>query len=394
MRPADWRQAVGEELGQRRLALAVLAEERDAVVLVDAKVEVGEDRPAAVADADVLEANDRRRELLGGGEVEAGDAVLDDGGNGLHPLQRLDAALRLAGLGRLGAETVDEGLHVGAGGVLLLLLGEELLEAGAAGVLEGVVGALVEGQLLAVEMEDGADRAVEEVAIVADDQHGVGVAGEEGLEPDRALEVEVVGGLVEKKDVRPGEEHGGECDAHPPAAGELGAGTALRLGVEAEAVQDRGGAGLGGMGVDVGEAGVDLGDAVGVAGVLGLGHQCGAFGVGGKHGVEEAVAGRRRLLGDAADAGALGHLDLAAVERGLAADQPEERGLAAAVASDEPDLVPGGDRRRGIVEELLALDREGDVADRQHGSDVAWGPCLVNRAGGGVFGLFRSRCAC
>ena len=360
-------ETVGEQFRQRRFALAVRAEQRDAVVLVDAQVETAQDRLAAIADIDVLEADDRGRHLLRRREVEAGDVILDDGRERFHPLQRLDAGLGLAGLGRLGFEAVDEGLHVGAGGVLLLLLGDELFELGAAGRVERVVGALVEVELLAVEMQDRADRAVQQVAVVADDEHGVRIAGEEVLEPDRAFEVEIVGRLVQQQDVGAREEHARERHAHPPAAGEIGAGARLGRRVEAEAVQDRGGPGLGGMGVDVRQPRLDLGDAGGVARGLGLGEKGGAFGVGFEHGVDEAVAGRRRLLGHAADAGAARGLDLAAVEREFPPDQAEERGLPGAVAADEADLVTGRDQRRGVVEELLSLEGEADVAECQHG---------------------------
>ena len=233
--PGDRRQPVGEQLRERGLALAVLPEQRDPVVLVDAEVEVAEHRPPVVADADVLEPDDRRRQLLRRREVEAGDVVLDHRGDRLHPLERLDPALRLPRLRRLGAEAVDEGLHVGARRVLLLLLRHLLLEPCPAGVVEGVVAALVERQLLPVQVQDRVDRPVQQVAVVADDEHGVRVAREEALEPDRALEVEVVGRLVEQQHVGPREEHRGQRHPHPPAAGEVGAGAPLRRGVEAEA---------------------------------------------------------------------------------------------------------------------------------------------------------------
>ena len=47
-----------------------------------------------------------------------------------------------------------------------------------------------------MQVEDAADGAIEEAAVVADNQHGVGVAGEESLKPDRAFEVEIVCRLV------------------------------------------------------------------------------------------------------------------------------------------------------------------------------------------------------
>ena len=159
--PGHRRQPVGEELRQRRLALAVLAEQRDAVVLVDAEVEAR----AAPAGRRSRRLTSSSR-MIGGdsssgvGKLKRGDLVLDHRRDRLHPLERLDPALRLARLRRLGAEAVDEALHVGARRVLLALLGDLLLEPRAPGVLEGVVGALVERELAAVEVQDRADRAV------------------------------------------------------------------------------------------------------------------------------------------------------------------------------------------------------------------------------------------
>ena len=92
-------------------------------------------------------------------------------------------------------------------------------------------------------MQDVVDAGVEQLAVVADDQHGVRIAPEIVVEPEGAFEIEVVGRLVEEQQVGLGEQHGGERHAHAPAAREVGAGPVLRLGIEAEAMQDGGGAG-------------------------------------------------------------------------------------------------------------------------------------------------------
>ena len=69
----------------------------------------------------------------------------------------------------------------------------------------GVV-ARVALQHAALELEDRVDRAVEQAAVVADDQHGALRARQPGLDPLDALEVEVVGGLVEQEEVVAGDE--------------------------------------------------------------------------------------------------------------------------------------------------------------------------------------------
>ncbi len=58
--------------------------------------------------------------------------------------------------------------------------------------------------------------------VVADDQHGAVVGGDEPAQPLDTFEVEVVGGLVEQQDVGMAEEQLGQRDAHLPATGELG----------------------------------------------------------------------------------------------------------------------------------------------------------------------------
>ena len=112
---------------------------------------------------------------------------------------------------------------------------------------------------------------------MGDQQDGVGVALQEALQPERRLEVEMVGRLVQQQQVGLGEEHGGERHAHAPAAGEIAAGTGLGLGIEAEAGQDGGARAAGAhWASSIDQPGMDLADPVRVAGRLGLGQQAGA----------------------------------------------------------------------------------------------------------------------
>jgi hypothetical protein len=114
---------------------------------------------------------------------------------------------------------------------------------------------------------------VQKIAVVADDEDRRGAALQVVAEPQHAFEVEIVGRLVEKQDVRLGEEDGGERHPHAPSAGERAERAVLRLLVEAEAGEDARGAGRRGVGLDVDEPGLDVGDALGVAGAFGLGDQ-------------------------------------------------------------------------------------------------------------------------
>ena len=47
-------------------------------------------------------------------------------------------------------------------------------------------------------MQDMVNRVVEQIPVVADDQRGVRILGEMVLEPQRAFEVEIVGGFVQQ----------------------------------------------------------------------------------------------------------------------------------------------------------------------------------------------------
>src|SRR5690606_15198406 len=104
----------GNEFRKGRFAVAVRTQQGDAVVIVDPEVYLLEDRLSwRVADSAALDRHDRRCWLLFRlGEGDRLDMRLDDGRHRAHALQRLDAALRLLGLGGLGLEAVDEALQM------------------------------------------------------------------------------------------------------------------------------------------------------------------------------------------------------------------------------------------------------------------------------------------
>jgi len=119
-------------------------------------------------------------------------------GDLLHALQRLEPRLGLAGLGRLGPEPVDEGLHVGD--LLLLFFVPGLLQGHALGALPFELriapGVAVEPALL--DMHDVVDGVVEEIAVVRDQHQRPGIAFQPAFQPLDGLQVEVVGRLVEQ----------------------------------------------------------------------------------------------------------------------------------------------------------------------------------------------------
>ena len=215
-------------------------------------------------------------------------------------------------------------------------------------------------------MQDVADAGVEQFAIVADDQHGMRIAPEIIVEPESALEIEIVGRLVEQQEVRLREQDGGERHAHAPAAREGRAGPVLCLGVEAEAMQDGGGAGRRRIGADIGQPRLDLGAAEAVRG-LGLGEKGGAFLVGCEHHLDQAFGPARRFLRHCADPQSAGQGDVAALRGDLTLDDAEERRLAGPVAAHEPDLATGRQGEGRTIEQNAVADAVGEVVDVQHG---------------------------
>jgi hypothetical protein len=159
---------------------------------------------------------------------------------------------------------------------------------------------------------------------VADDDHRARIARDVVLEPQSAFEVEVIGGLVEQQDIRFGEQHGGERDAHPPAAGKFGARAQLVGMGKAEAGEDRGGAGRCSMRPDVGKARLDFGDAVRVARRLGLGEERVALAIGGEHDFDQQLRPVGRFLRQPADARARGPDEMAVLEGDIARDGAEQ----------------------------------------------------------------------
>ena len=116
-------------------------------------------------------------------------------------------------------------------------------------------------------------------------------------------------------------------------------GRCLRGLVEAEAGEDGGGAGGGGIGADRAQALVDLGEAVRVGGV-GFGEQGEALGVALQHGVEQAWRRPRAPPGATVAMRARAASRMSPPSSGdFAGDGAQQRGLAGAVAADQADAA-------------------------------------------------------
>ena len=156
----------------------------------------------------------------------------------LHLAERLDPALRLLRLGRLGAEALDEAFQLGDAPLLVVRAPSEQLA-----LLRGLLYVAVEvarekRQPARPQLGDVRGEPVEEPAVVADEDQAAGEALQEALEPNHGLEVEVVGRLVEQEHIRLLQQQAREDHPHLPAAAERAA-VAVEVGRhEAEPLQD------------------------------------------------------------------------------------------------------------------------------------------------------------
>jgi len=152
----------------------------------------------------------------------------------LEPLQHLDAALHLARLRGLEAETLDEALGLGDATLLVALRRHELLAALLLLPEEAVVVTLVEAEVPRLELRHAPHVATQEAAVVGDHHHRPAELGERLLEPLDRGEIQVVGGLVEQQHVGRREQQLRQLHAHQPAAAEGGQRPPRRLAREAE----------------------------------------------------------------------------------------------------------------------------------------------------------------
>jgi len=281
-------------------------------------------------------------------------------------------------LRRLVAEALDEPLDLGDALGLVPGLREQQLAPRLALDQVVVVVARVDGDARRAEVGDGGHHAVQEVAVVRDEDDRAVVAGEKPFEPLERFDVEVVRGLVEQEERGTQEQEARERGAHAPAAGELGE-RAREVGrAEAEAAQDglrlrlepvaaerfepvlevavarrqrfavRPVGSLGEHRGDVFHLPLDLPDLVEAGEGLGedRARRAGADLLG-------QIADRR--LARLADAPRVGLLD--------PGQQAAERRLARAVRADEPDSLAVGDAPGEAREERLAAVRLRDVLE-------------------------------
>ena len=369
----------GERRDQRRLARAVGADQRHVLAALEPQLGVAQQLAVADPQLGVLELEDDAARALGRLEREAEAlAVARVARDALHLVQALRARLRLARAGA-GAEARDEALEPLD---LLLLALDRAPERELARRLllaPRVPRALEEARAAGLELEHrGADR-LEEPAVVGD-EHDRGVERlQVRLQPLQRADVEVVRRLVEQQQVGVAGERARERGARQLAARERGERAIEVTVAEAEAMQRRVDALAPAVAARVLEArlrarvGVERGGVGGAAGhrrlelrepLLDREQLLGAR--------EHVVAQRERALARRAlvvqrDARALAEGELAAVDRGLSGEHPQQRRLARAVAPGQRQSLPALEPERDAAQERLPHHVLGEVGGDDDG---------------------------
>jgi hypothetical protein len=151
-----------------------------------------------ITNVDIVGGDNWRRQQLGRrGYMNRPHLLGDESGDRLEFCEHLQARLRLPRFSCFGAEAINEGLQVLS--LRLLLLDQFLVEqrALASPPFEGRIATAIKIELAAFERQYMADRVVEQIAVVADDNQRRRIVSEVVLQPEGAFEIEIVGRFVE-----------------------------------------------------------------------------------------------------------------------------------------------------------------------------------------------------
>jgi hypothetical protein len=193
-------------LGKGRFAGTVHPEQPYPVINIQPQIQIAEHWIRAVTHRRRLPPNQRRRQRPGrGGQGERRHPLLDCHGYRLHLGKSFHPRLCLCRFAGLRSEAIDEALQMCS---LRRLLRRECRQQACllcSAFFEIVIPTGIQLQLALMQMYNGIDRVIEQLPVVADDNRRVRILAKPRLEPERTLEVEVVGRFVQQQQLRFGE---------------------------------------------------------------------------------------------------------------------------------------------------------------------------------------------
>ncbi|CUJ08852.1 Uncharacterised protein [Achromobacter aegrifaciens] len=371
-------QVGGQQAQQGRLADAVGADDGDLFAGVDHGRELADDGRVvglgqvfdgdrqAVHDLVLLEADVRVLARRG----------LDHDLVGLDAVDLLQARGGLARLGLVGGEAAHEVLQFGHAFLGLGIVGHQALAGLGRGQHVIVVVARINADLAVIHVGHVRAHLVQEVAVVADDDHRALVAVEHVFQPTDGVDVQVVGRFVQQQHVRIREQGLRQQHAQLPARRHFAHRQVVLVDSDFQAQQQFAGAGFGGVAVVLGELGFQVGRAhvvvfgrfrIGVDGVA-LGHGGPHLGVTHHDDVQHAQVFKRELiLAQLAQAHA--RLQRHVARRGfqVAADDLHEGRLAGTIGPDQPVAVAFPELDADVLEKGFGTELDGEIGGGDHG---------------------------
>src|SRR5581483_12076710 len=340
---------------QRGLARSVRSHQSDAVAALNEKIQVVENAVGAVALRNVPELLHDAPAGLWLREAEMNGLLLRRQLDALNLFELFDAALHLAGLGGLVAETVDKDFQMMNSFLLVFVssfqLGEPvLLQRFVAGII-----ACIKVHAPVPELGDFLYCDVQKIPVMRNDDERMRIPVQIIFQPVARLKIQMVCGLVEQQQVRFLEQQLGQGDAHLPAAREFLGSAPPLLFRETEAGEHRSNPGLGRVPVErlklvlhavkpLGGGAIFFARRVQTAqlfsqfALLALERQ--HFRKNAQTFLKDGSARQgQAVLGQITYAQAPGPIDPARIERLQPGEDFEQRGLAAAIAADQANAV-------------------------------------------------------
>ena len=293
-----------------------------------------------------------------------------------HALQRLDAALRLFGLGGLGFEAVDEFLQMRD--FFLLARISRLLQQYLLGALlfKRAVIAPVANKLGLLDVDGDLGDGVEKFPIVADDEQSARIAFEPALQPHQRIQIQVVGGLVQQQQIARAHQGARQLQAHAPATRKAADRSIQFMRLKTQPQYQRLCTRHGIVRARIVQQGVGMGHGHAVAAGLcraQLGLRMLQSGVARQHKVGSAFAGFWHVLLYLRQSPGGGQCHIAAIFVQCAIEQTKQAGFARAVAPHQRHFFAGVDGDRCTIQQHLGAALQRDVVKDDHAAgSAAW----------------------
>ncbi len=368
--PGHGGQLSGEHAHERGFTRAVASENTDPVARVDGERDILDHAACAVSGRQTLEREQRAGQFCRRGELPLEARFGLHGRDLAETRQRLQTALHLPGLARLGAEAGDETRDSRR---FAFLAGDERTRALALRrvlYLEGAVVARVGAQPAALDEQYPAHDYIEELTVVRYEQQRSRIASQPLLEPEYGIEVEVVGRLIEQQHVRAAHEGAREVRAHFQSAGELPHRPLDLLRRKSESRRELRGAALSGVPREplvLGMQGTDTHPVRAALRLCQLHFHRPQLQVAVENVLDERRVRVGQLLRDGSQCQIRRSRVLTRIRNQLALDERQQGGLARAVAPDDADLLAAKDAGVRLLDEHLGTPAQADVGECQHG---------------------------